>query len=269
MTGPLSLSGHALEGDRIVRLVYVDEAGMSNRQQEPFLVVGAVVVDADKKLVAVENHLDKIVRRYIPQEHWGDFIFHATHLFMWGGKVFTKNNPDWPLSKRLEIADALAAIPKKFGLPVIASILERAKFPSDQEMAARWTPKEHLVASHVTAFITCAAQVNQWMKQHTNGEVCLMVVENNDQSRTLIREFQNEMQNPKIRDNISEEAKKLYPLRRIKHDPLFEPKKKSSILQLADFWSYVAKRIAMGDQRYNRFFEPMQPLYWRYKKLGI
>ena len=97
MTGPLSLSGHPLEGDRIVRLVYVDEAGIGHSGEEPFLTVGAVVVHADKQLIAVERYLDKIVKRHIPQEHWGDFVFHATHLFNGGGKVFTRNNPDWPL----------------------------------------------------------------------------------------------------------------------------------------------------------------------------
>jgi hypothetical protein len=83
--------------------------------------VSAVIIDADKTLVAVERHLDKIVRRFIPEDQQADFIFDATHLFMWGGNVFTKNHPNWPLSKRLEIADELAAIPKKFGLTLTPS----------------------------------------------------------------------------------------------------------------------------------------------------
>lgn len=256
------MSGHPLEGDRIVRLVYVDEAGISNRLQEPWLVVSAVIVDADKKLVAVERYLDKIVRRHIPQEHWDDFVFHATHLFMWGGKVFTKNNPEWPLHKRLEIADELAAIPKKFKLPLTHALLERDKFPSDpNEETKRWTPKENLLAAHVCAFIACAANVERWMRENTNNEVCLMVIENNDQARSLIRQFQNQYQEKRMSDDLSPEAKKYYPFRRIKQDPLFEPKKKSSILQLADFWAYVAKRNAMkpGDRRYGRFLEPMIP----------
>jgi hypothetical protein len=97
-----------------VRLVYVDEAGISDKRQEPFLVVAAAIVDADKQLVALERHLDKIVARYIPPQHHDNFVFHASHLFNGGGKIFTRNNPDWPLPKRLAIADELAAIPAKF-----------------------------------------------------------------------------------------------------------------------------------------------------------
>src|SRR6266436_2288652 len=135
MIGPRSLSGHPLDGDRILRLVYVDEAGIGKPEDEPFLIVGAVVVHADNSLVAVERYLDKIVKRHIPEEHWHDFVFHATHLFNWGGKVFTKNNPAWPLPKRLEIAGELAAVPAKFHLPLIVGICERAKFSSNREIA--------------------------------------------------------------------------------------------------------------------------------------
>jgi Protein of unknown function (DUF3800) len=261
MTAPLSLSGHPLEGDRIVRLVYVDEAGVSNRRQEPWLVVGAVVVDADKKLVAVERHLDKIVKRHIPEEHWGDFVFHATHLFMWGGKVFTKNNPDWPLHRRLEIADELAAIPKKFDLPLMHGLCEREKFPSDPRLREGRTEGEVTVAAHVSTYVACAVNVDQWMKKNTNGEVCLMVVEDNEQARSHIRNFQNYYQRGDFSEMIAEH-KGIFPLKRIKEDPLFQGKRKTSILQLADFWAYVAKRSAMKDERYMRFFEPMLPLVY-------
>jgi hypothetical protein len=249
-----------------VRLVYVDEAGISDRRQEPFLVVASVIVEADKQLVAVERHLDKIVARHIPSQFQDGFIFHASHLFNYGGKVFTKNNPDWPLQKRLALADELAAIPAKFRLPLTMAFAERATaFQSHVGGIADRTDAEKTLALHVTAFIACAVQVEQWVRRNTNGEVCLMIVEDNDNARRFIRQFQNHYQQRDIVKTIDAESRQFFPFRRIKHDPLFEPKKRSNILQLADFWAYVAKRIAMDseDRRYRRFYDPMHAQYWR------
>jgi len=248
-----------------VRLVYVDEAGISNKTQEPVLVVAAVIVDADKQLVALERHLDKIVARHIPQEHQAGFVFHASQLFNGGGKIFTRNNPAWPLEKRLAIADELAAIPAKFRLPLTMTFVSRAEFPSEEEYRAIHTDAEKTLAAHVTAFIACAVQVEQWMRRNTNGEICMMIVEDNDNARRFIRQFQNHYQQQDVAQTLDAEARRFFPFRRIKHDPLFEPKKRSSILQPADFWAYVAKRIAMNsdDRRFRRFYDPMYPQYWQ------
>ena len=99
--------------------------------------------------------------------------------------------------------------------------------------------------------------------RNTNGEICMMIVEDNDNARRFIRQFQNHYQQQEAVKTLDAEARKVFPFRRIKHDPLFEPKKRSSILQLADFWAYVAKRIAMNsaDRRYRRFYGPMDAQY--------
>jgi hypothetical protein len=44
-------------GETEVRLIYLDEAGVSNKAQEPWLVVGGVIVDADRQLVAWKESL--------------------------------------------------------------------------------------------------------------------------------------------------------------------------------------------------------------------
>jgi hypothetical protein len=248
-----------------VRLVYVDEAGISNKAQEPVLVVAAVIVDADKQLVALERHLDKIVARHIPQENQADFVFHASQLFNGGGKIFTRDNPAWPLEKRLAIADELAAIPAKFRLPLTMAFVPRAEFPSQEEYRAIHKDAEKTLAAHIAAFVACAVQVEQWMRRNRHDEICMMIVEDNDNARRFIRQFLNHYQQKEVAQTLDAEARQFFPFRRIKHDPLFEPKKRSSILQLADFWAYVAKRIAMNsdDRRFRRFYDPMHPQYWQ------
>jgi hypothetical protein len=57
---------------------------------------------------------------------------------------------------------------------------------------------------------------------------------------------------------LDDDTKKHFPLRKIKEDPLFQPKRQSHPLIFADFCAYVWKKILMGDRRYDRFFEPLR-----------
>lgn len=74
----------------------MDESGISNPEQEPWLVVVAVAIDADKKLTPVERHLDSLVRRFTAQQHQESFVFHAKELFNGGGEIFKRDDPCWP-----------------------------------------------------------------------------------------------------------------------------------------------------------------------------
>jgi hypothetical protein len=90
-----------------MRLVYIDEGGISKATQEPFVVVAGVIIDADRVLNGVENQLERIMQRNIPERYHKEFIFHATELFNGGGKVFKRERNDvvgpreWPLDRRL------------------------------------------------------------------------------------------------------------------------------------------------------------------------
>jgi hypothetical protein len=149
-----------------VRLVYADEAGSSNPKQEPFLIVAATIVHADQKLVAVERHLDRLVERHIPTEHQKDFVFHATEIFNGGGKVFKRTalddpNPEWPLDRRLKIAADLAAIPKRFQLPIALGWVERATWPQTFEIPPDTKDSVKVAWCHVGAFVLNRSAVVQ------------------------------------------------------------------------------------------------------------
>lgn len=255
--------GSPLEGNKLVRLVYVEEAGTS--QKEPVLSVAAVIVDADRQLLAVERHIDKLVERWIPEHQREGFVFHATELFNGthggSGKPFERGHPDWPMSKRLEIADSLAAIPKRFGLTLTAAWLERTSFPHTNRALLDWNKRpqgEKALLAHVCTFLACAAKVDQWMRQKTNGEVCLLVVEDHEQARSTIRAVQNRYQQASVTALMVDEGKEFFPLKRIKEDPLFQAKRPSSVLQLADFCAYTVKKLVASDSRYLRFYEPLK-----------
>lgn len=254
-----AFGGDRLEGDSIVRLVFMDEAGIGNPEQEPWLVVSGVIVDADKKLVAIERHIEKLVKRYIPEEQQAGFVFHAHELINGGGKVFDRKK--WPIEKRLEIADALCATAKKFDLPLAFGFVERSKFT---DKTPKLSAADRTLAAHGVAFMSTAMQVEMWMRQHTSGEVCLLVVENNDTARRLITDVHTAHQNPeKLKKlwggRIPEAEANYFPFRRIKQHPLFEPKSPSSLLQLADFYAYVFKKFLLTNVHYKRFYDVVWP----------
>ena len=252
-----SLSGHALHGSKVVRLAYIDEAGISNPRQEPFLVVAAVLIHADRNLIEIERYLDKLVSQYIPVDFQNDFVFHAKELFNGGGPVFKRDDPRFPLSVRLKIAERIGAIPRRFGIRLAFGFVYRSDFPKSVEhpMFATLSAKNQAVTAHVTAFMIASMQIDQWMRANAPNEVCMLVVEDNQQARNLIKETHTYHQNNLGGRFADPEIAQHFPFRRIKEDPLFQQKKKSSILQVADFYAYVFKRYLMEDLRYEHFIK--------------
>jgi hypothetical protein len=164
-----------------VRLTYIDEAGISKK--EPFAVVGGIIVHADQKLNAIENQLERIMHRHIPAEHHENFVFSAKHLFNGDNKVFRRDDAEWPIERRLKIADEIVAIPEKFNLPVALSWVERAEFPRSFDLPKDMSEKDKAIGLHVCAFLSCAMMVEHWMRRNASHEVCMLVVENNDQAK--------------------------------------------------------------------------------------
>ena len=242
-----------------MRLIYIDEAGLSRPDDEPFLVVAGVIVDADKRLAQVEHRLGDLVRTYIPSEKQEGFVFHAHELFGGRGNVFDQKffKPD----KRMELAKELAAMPKVFHLPLSYGYIERAKFPYTRPRDPALTDHQLLVYAHVSTFMSCAIRIEQWMRQKTKNEVCAMVVENNDASRKLLKDTQLHHQNDTICATFDDHSKKYFPLKKIREEPWFQEKKQSSPLQLADFCAYIFKRILMDPHRqpYREIFDMLLP----------
>jgi hypothetical protein len=113
-----------LDGHNLVRLVYLDEGGVSAR--EPLVVVAGVVVNADRSLVAVESYLDVLIEKHIPPADRSAFIFHATEL--WSGSRYFKDDALWPLDRRLAILDDLVQIPRMFDIPVVYGLPGRTSY---------------------------------------------------------------------------------------------------------------------------------------------
>lgn len=239
-----------------MRLVYVDEAGISNPDQEPFLTVAGIIVHADTQLLKIENRLDELVEKYIPALRQQYFVFHAHELF--NARRFFHDKEYWPLEKRLQIAAELVQIPVSFKLPVALGFVERGKSRVEGKIPKQFTRADETKAEHINAFMRCSLSVEQWMRNNASDEVCLMIVEDNDRARSGIRDTQSAFQDAALLYYLTdpEKAKKYLPIRKIREDPLFQKKRKSSVLQIADFCAYVFKRALMKDENYKPFLDP-------------
>jgi hypothetical protein len=215
--------GVPLDGDKIVRLVYIDEAGISKATEEPILVVAGTIVHGDHSLNGVENELERIMLRHIPERHRDGFVFHAKELFNGGGNVFKRVPPpdfigpiEWSLERRLKIADEIMAIPKKFKLPIAIGWIDKAAFLKRLKLPAGIHDESEItIAGHIAAFMNCAMWVEQYMRRETKGENCLFVVENNDQVKKFLTEVHRYHQDKKKFEVVVGNNRKHFPLRKI------------------------------------------------------
>ena len=255
----LSLSGHPLEGETLARFVYLDESGISNPRHEPVVVVAGVIVDADKQLTALERAIEKLADRMIPASHREGFFFHAKDLFGGKGPIFSHRANLFTFEQRLSIADELAAIPRRLRLPVVFGAVNREAWPISFD-GSNMTTKERLDGAHLSAFMVCSIDVEQWMRTNAPTEATILIVENNDEMKKRMKETLNQYRKPPEQLNLSDDEKKYFPFKKIKASPHFEMKQDSAALQIADFCAYVLKRRAMSDPHINRFFSVLQPL---------
>lgn len=244
-----------------MRLIYFDEAGLANPRHEPFLVVAGIMVHGDEQLNKVKIELERLLWRHVPPHQRSAFVFHATELFNGGGRVFKRYGADfigaaeWPRERRLQIADEFAQILAQYRLPIAVGFADRQKFLEDFPQFQSLDQKNKNIMTHTVAYATSAVLAENWMRDHVPSENCLMVVEDNDQARESLRNFHNLLQNKEIFSYANHEKFGLVHLQRVQEDPLFQPKKPSNPLILADFVAYVFKRIlADNTGPYTRFY---------------
>ena len=256
MTAPAeitrSLSGYTLDGDKIVRMAYLDESGIGNIDQEPIAVVAGVIVHADRQWLALDSHLHGMAERCGLVTGSVVHPFHATELFS-GGKAFTREK--WPKERRWEILDELASIPAKFDLPVVCGCVPRRWCQDTDDHGVRLTARMHALAN---AFTACSVAIERWMKERAEpDEVALLVMENNDEVKRYLRAGQHVMRNTKA-FGLAPEMQEALTLKRIVDTVHFAEKNLSGPLQIADTCAFVIRRYLTNGRDNDRFFEPLK-----------
>lgn len=247
-----------LKGDRMTRIVYIDESGISFR--EPFAVVCGVMVDGDKELVKLENHLFALVKKHIPDSDQDGFVFHATNIF--SGTKYFKNEEEWPLKKRIAILDDLVKIPTDFGLPVSLGFVYKPEFRSiipSGFLKQEPTEKDINIAAHGVAFAMCTIEIERAMREALPDEIALMVAENTDFARRSIKEshaiYRSEKQVKLLGIEID-----CFPLTKIRDTVHFAEKHESRLLQLADVCAFVMMGHLTRHKLNQRFYDALKPV---------
>jgi hypothetical protein len=63
--------------EKILRCVYLDDAGFGTEKNEPIAVVAAVLVKADQQWKSIERDVNDIIQPLVPEQDRANFEFHA------------------------------------------------------------------------------------------------------------------------------------------------------------------------------------------------
>lgn len=246
-----ALGGGPLRGDNLARFVYLDEAGTG--KDDPWLVVGGVIVHGDKQLDRLYEALAEIQKK-VPEDKRDTHVLHTCDIYGGNGPVFDKERfPEWNWERRSEILTLLGQLPEKLNLFVTVGWVERTDFPH--------TPDYKLTTSsiegdaHVCAYVGCLMEVDLWFRQNRKGENCMIVAEDHKERKQVLKEMQQHYQDPKICAEMEERHRFYFPFQRIREDPSFQEKKPKHPLILADYIAFIMKRRLMNDRRASPFFD--------------
>jgi hypothetical protein len=258
VSGPgrvLSASGVPLEGDRLLRVTYMDESGLSRR--EPVLVEAGVIVHGDDQVVPVEEHLEALVEKHIPADKREGFYFHATDIYGGGNKdCIFHDKTEWPDERRWAILDDLVAVPAQFGLPICIGIIKRADFPP--ETGKPHTQQEVAVAAHAMAIIQCEIAVELWLRRETKREITHIVAEDNGEVRLAAKEAHVMLRNKAQMEKEGFINHFIFPFKRIRDGLQFTSKEESRLLQIADVCAWATRRMANDAPNASRFYGPLR-----------
>jgi Protein of unknown function (DUF3800) len=237
---PCSLSGVELHGDSLVRLVYLDESGIS--VNESVTVVAGVIIDPDKQWKSVAEYLNSLLLEYIPVEHHAGFAFHAKELFH-GSKRFDPSH--YPPERRRELLRRLVEIPARFHLPTVYGYSD--KIPLQNWLLAYRTKKQQRdmrAIHHAMTYSYCAVAVERYMREIARPEeLAELIAENNDDARTRVKEMHGILKGRNLYERnteyLSQIGKRYLPITKILGSVRFADKDEDILLQIADACAFT------------------------------
>jgi hypothetical protein len=230
---PRAFGGGPLNGDRLVRFVYLDEAGTS--VQEPVTIVAGIIIHADSQWKPAAQYLEDLRTRYVPPDQRDGFIFHAKELFS-GGKQMDRAG--WPAATRWEILEQLLRAPRLLNVSVALSYCKK----DPRADAENWDLKNELVLRHLIAFLECIKGANSVIKNQFPGEIAALVAEDNTAMRQKLRAL------PRLLKATNTPAYIIgsTPFDAVVDTVHFAAKSEAPLLQIADACAFVVRRYLAG-----------------------
>lgn len=237
-----------------MRLTYMDESGTA--QHEPYFVVTAVIIEADKQLIEVEKHLDFIAQKHLPKEDRLGFVFHTTDI--WSGKKYFSDRNTWPLDKRLLILDDLAEVPAKFDLPISFAGFIKDKW-DDTRFPRKPTAAEKDEAMHSLAFAQCCDGVEMFMRKCAPEEIAMVIAENRPAVERTLKSLLLIFKHAEAMKLNEFEPGEFTPYQRIRESVYFAIKDESRALQLADMCCFFLRAHASKTPHTEKYYKMLEP----------
>jgi Protein of unknown function (DUF3800) len=243
------------EAKRIVRLVYLDEAGVSNPAHEPILVVAGVIVNPDRQWKELEAYFRNLAHSLFPEDDPYRFVFHAKDIFH-GSGAFDRQR--WSRKERIKILSQLAQVPRLFDLPIVLGDMNRADTQRElQKVSPRMSAKSMHNFTHTNAFINAIQRVQFWMEKHAPEESAMLIAEDTPELKATLKNV-HECYTDATLDN--EDTFRAPNIIDAVH---FAQKSESLLLQIADHCAFVIKRELMGKHDVDDCYSVIEPYIQR------
>lgn len=221
-----------------MRLVYLDEAGVSNPAQEPVLVVAGVIVNPDRQWKELEAYFRDLAHALFPDDDPYRFVFHAKDIFH-GSGPFDRSR--WPRRERMKILAQLAQVPRLFDLPIAIGALDRVETLKTLQKEFPQAPdKSSHAFIHTSTFIDAISCVQFWMEKNALDENAMLIAEDVPELKSLFRNVHESYTDPTLTSGGAFRAPNVIDAVH------FAQKSASLLLQIADHCAFIIKRKLMG-----------------------
>lgn len=266
---PRALGGAELVGEHMTRFVYLDEAGISNLDQEPWCVVAGFILHADGQWKGLDRYLGDMIDDIFPDGPPEDFYFRGYDLWSGckGGHFPSpQNGGRFTGADRWKILEQLVSIPVTYALPIVFGAVDRRehvfRHPRHGDGVNPQSPADEVIAEQASCYFQCAIQAERIMREHAQpDEVAILIAEHGPANKP-VKELHNWMRKRASVANVvndpelASEWTTLLPLERIVETAHFANKLDSLPLQLADICAFIIKRHMCGKKN-------SEPLYQR------
>jgi Protein of unknown function (DUF3800) len=260
---PVSLSRVYLEGEKLVRYIYMDESGISS--SESVVVVAGVIINADLQWRNVVARIQELIAEYVPPEAQQGFTFHAKDLFHGAGKVFDRRK--YPLRRSREVLRKLLAVPREMNLPIVVGFIRKQPFAIVKPGKRR--AREEAARYQSVAFALCAIAGEAYMREYADpSEIATLIAENNDDTQRAVKDMYALLSGKPRAQIAGVPAETVFnlligykpeylPIRRIIDSVHHTEKEGAILLQLADAAALVARYYFEKKPNVDDFFDAL------------
>ncbi len=249
-----SLSGEKLDGERLVRMVYMDDAGVSSR--EPLFVVAGVIVAPDHHYDQIEARLAELAIGIRPDNPY--VVLHAVDLWHGSG--------DFPREihgqeDRRNVVDSIAKLIVELGLSVVVGTCLKSEIPATEAPRFKEGRDVEISWPHVCAQLAAVQRAEQWMMQNVPDEVTQLVHEDIPRSKKIIKLMHNFLREPSCMPIPWPSQFVDGPIRltKIKGPVYYADKREERLLQLADVCAFSFCRYMNGNDDVASIVDILKP----------